>query len=85
MACTDIYSRICVVFVWSLLFELFSLGSSLTVTVQNKYVKVEVLFSSYEFFFLHGVTETHEETLPILPCGLGLWDVCFSFDNVFLK
>ena len=23
--------------------------------------------------------------LPILPCGLGLWDVCFSFDNVFLN
>ena len=23
--------------------------------------------------------------LPILPCGLGLWSVCFSFDNVFLN
>ena len=21
--------------------------------------------------------------LPLLPCSLGLWDVCFSFDNVF--
>ena len=41
----------------------FSVGSSLAVTVKNKYVKGEVLFSSYESFFFHGVKETHKETL----------------------
>ena len=78
MACTDIYSRICVVFL--------SLGSSLAVTFENKYVKVEVLFSSYETFFLRGVTETPEETVMLTYFTFFFipWSSLFSTSETFL-
>ena len=61
-ACTDINSKIFVVLSLSLV-EVFHNRNLLAVTTHNKYLnKKFVLFINV---FLHGITETNEETVSI--------------------
>ena len=62
MPCTDINSRIFIVLSLSLL-NVFHNRNLLAVTTHNKYLKKK--FVVFINVFLHGITETNEETVSI--------------------
>ena len=62
MPCTDINSRIFVILSLSLL-DVFHNRNLLAVTTHNKYLKKK--FVVFINVFLHGITETNEETVSI--------------------